>query len=221
MQINPLRSISRLPAAHAGRALAIALVAVTALLVALLVARGLLENSAELRAASIYPEARPIEPFELQGPDGESFDQHDLQGNLTLLFFGFTNCPDICPDTLAVLAEAMDKLRAMRVEEKPEVVFVSVDPERDAGRTMREYVSYFDPAFRAVTGDDDALSALTGQVGAMYVRHAPDETGFYSVDHSGMIVLIDAQGRMFGRFPPASGAEDIAADLFALSRARG
>ncbi len=221
MQNKPLPSNSSLPAAIGGRALVIAVVAVAATLCALLIARGLLEDSVALQAASIYPEARTIKPFELVGPAGEPFTERDLQGNLTLVFFGFTNCPDICPDTLSVLAQAMDKLETMRVDEKPEVVFVSVDPERDAGQTMQEYVDYFDPAFKAVTGDDQALGALTGQVGAMYVRHAPDENGFYTVDHSGMIVLIDDQGRMIGRFRPASDAEDIAADLFALSRARG
>ena len=221
MQSTSRKSLPGLPASIGGRGLVIALTAVAALLGALLVARSLLQDSVELQAASIYPEARKIKPFELTDAGGEPFTERDLQGNLTLLFFGFTNCPDICPDTLGVLAEAMDKLETMRVEEKPEVVFVSVDPERDAGQTMQEYVNYFDPAFKAVTGDDDALGALTGQVGAMYVRHAPDESGYYTVDHSGMIVLIDDRGRMIGRFPPASGAEDIAADLFALNRGRG
>lgn len=233
MQTTPIHPLPSLPATivrtivskagskAGGRALVIALIAVAAMLCALLAARGLLEDSAELQAASIYPEARPIKPFELAGPGGEPFTEHDLEGNLTLLFFGFTNCPDICPDTLSVLAESMDTLETMRVEEKPEVVFVSVDPRRDRGQTMQDYVDYFDPAFKAVTGDDDALGNLTGQVGAMYARHSPDEQGYYAVDHSGMIVLIDDQGRMFGRFPPASSAEAIAADLFTLSRARG
>lgn len=221
MKSNPNRTIPRRPVLHAGRALVIALAALAAMLGALIVARGLLEDSVELKAASIYPEARQIQPFELVGADGEAFTERDLRGRLTLLFFGFTNCPDICPDTLGVLAESMDKLEAMRVEEKPEVVFISVDPQRDAGPTMQEYVDYFDPAFKAITGDDEALGAITGQVGAMFVRHSPDESGYYAVDHSGMIVMIDDQGRMIGRFPPASSADDIAADLFALTRARG
>jgi len=98
---------------------------------------------------------------------------------------------------------------------------VSVDPDRDAGETMQDYVDYFDDRFRAVTGNDDALVALTSQVGAMFVRHSPDESGYYAVDHSGMIVIVDTEGRMIGRFPPSSDADAIAADLFALIRARG
>lgn len=218
MKHTPDKAIRGGPLASRGRALIVALLAVAAMLGALVVARGLLEDSAQLQAASIYPEARPIQPFELAGAGGEAFTEADLKGNMTLLFFGFTNCPDICPDTLSVLAQAMDKLETMRVEKRPEVVFVSVDPQRDAGGTMQDYVDYFDPGFRAVTGDDQALAGLTDQVGAMFVRYSPDENGYYSVDHSGMVVIIDARGRMIGRFTPSSSAESIAADLFALSR---
>jgi len=207
--------------AESGRALIVALVALVALLAGLIIARGLLEQSVELQAASIYPEARMLAPFELEAATGSAFTENDLQGRLSLLFFGFTNCPDICPDTLGVLARAMKKLESMRVDSMPQVVFVSVDPERDAGKTMRDYVNYFDDRFEAVTGNDDALARLTAQVGAMFVRHSPDESGYYAVDHSGMIVIVDSEGRMIGRFPPASDADAIAADLFALIRARG
>ena len=204
-----------------GRALFIALVALAALLVSLIVARGLLEESVELQAASIYPETRTLAPFNLEDATGSAFTEDDLQGRLSLLFFGFTNCPDICPDTLGTLAKSMEKLETMRVSSMPRIVFISVDPQRDAGLTMQDYVEYFNPEFLAVTGDDRALADLTGQVGAMYVRHSPDESGYYAVDHSSMIVIVDPQGRMIGRFPPASDADAIAADLFALIRARG
>lgn len=214
MSIHPIQS----PARATGRALVITLVALAALLGGLLTARTILERSVDYQAASIYPRAPEIEPFELVDADGNSFTEQDLRGNITLLFFGFTNCPDICPDTLAELAAAMDKLEAMRVERLPEVVFVSVDPGRDAGGTMREYVTYFDPGFRAVTGDDEALSRLTSQAGVMYVRGEADDDGYYAVDHSGMIVIVDSQGRMIGRFPPGAGADGISADLFKLRR---
>lgn len=207
--------------AQRGSALIIALITVAALLAGLIVARGLLEESMQLQAASIYPETRTLSPFELEDATGSAFTEKDLQGRLSLMFFGFTNCPDICPDTLGVLAGAMEKLETMRVDAMPQVVFVSVDPQRDAGNTMQDYVNYFDERFRAVTGNDDALAALTGQVGAMFVRHDPDENGYYAVDHSSMIVIVDPQGKMIGRFPPASDADAMAADLFALIRSRG
>lgn len=176
------------------------------------------ETMPEYRAASIYPEARTIEPFELVDGAGNAFTDKDLRGNYTLVFFGFTNCPDICPDTLGQLATAMERLDTMRVERKPEVVFVSVDPERDGGATMADYVEWFNPEFRAVTGDDETLNQVTRQLGALYVRQAPDDSGFYSVDHSAMVVIVDPEGRMIGRFPQPIDTEDLIADLFEMSR---
>jgi len=210
---NPLRR----PAA--GRVLIVALVAVAATLIGVIAARQWLGQPAEYLAASIYPEARSLRGIQLTDADGQPFTEERLQGRISLLFFGFTNCPDICPDTLAMLAEADAKLDAMRVETRPRVVFISVDPERDGAETMRDYVQYFNPEFIAVSGDDDALNALTSQVGAMYRRGAPDESGFYTVDHSGMVVIVDSDGRMIGRFPLGSDADSIAADLFRMIRA--
>lgn len=211
------RNPPRPPAA--GRALLVVLVAVVATLVGVIAARQWLGQPADYLAASIYPEARPLRDFQLTDTSGRPFTEERLRGRISLLFFGFTNCPDICPDTLQMLAEADAKLDAMRVDTRPQVVFVSVDPERDGAESMREYVRYFNPEFIAVSGDDAALNALTSQVGAMYRRGAPDERGFYSVDHSGMVVIVDSRGRMIGRFPLGSDADGIAADLFRMIRA--
>jgi len=208
----------RVPRRLRGSMLIPVLVVVTAVLVGLIAARSMLGEPAGFEAASIYPEARPIAPFELHDADGDAFTADDLRGRYSLLFFGFTQCPDICPDTLSVLASSMDQLEIMRVENKPQVVFVSVDPARDDGQAMREYVRFFDPEFRAVTGDDKALVRLTSQVGAQFWRGNPDEGGFYTVDHSGMIVIIDPRGRMVGRFAQPLDPEAMAADLFTFSR---
>ncbi len=218
---SKFKPISRSPTqlAAGGNVLLIAIVVLIATLAGVIIARQWLSPAAEFEAASIYPESRVISEFSLHDADGEVFGQADLTGNLSLVFFGFTHCPDICPDTLAVLAQAHDKLATMRVERLPQVVFVSVDPQRDDGSAMREYVEYFNPRFVAVTGDDHALRELTSQVGAVYEREAPDEDGFYTVDHSGMVVIIDSTGRMIGRFRTGVDAESMAADLFRLIRA--
>lgn len=213
------RCTPRRPTAAAGKILPVLLSVIVAALLGVIVARQWLTPEAEFLAASIYPEARPIQGFELVDANGRAFTEADLGGRITLVFFGFTNCPDICPDTLEVLAEARSKLKTMRVEPLPQVVFVSVDPQRDGGTTMQDYVAFFDPEFRAVTGSDDQLAGLAGQLGAMYRRQSADESGFYTVDHSGMVVIIDSKRRMYGRFPPGSDADSIAADLFRLIRA--
>jgi len=215
----PERDFAPPRATAGGGVLAIVLVALAATLTGVIVARQFLSPAPEYLAASIYPEARRLKPFRLVDSRGAAFTEDALEGQITLLFFGFTNCPDICPDTLGVLARARAKLETMRVDKLPQVVFVSVDPERDRGAAMGEYARYFDPAFRAVTGDDEALTTLTGQVGATWIDGQPDAEGFYTVDHSGMIVIIDSTGRMIGRFPPGADAESIAADLFGMLRA--
>ncbi len=210
-----------LPERASGRVLWMVLVALVAVLAGVIVARPMFSPAPEYRAASMYPQARPIEAFALQDADGHPFTEADLQGRLSLIFFGFTNCPDVCPDTLGQLASAVERLELMRVEEPPQVVFVSVDPERDGGQAMRDYVEWFDEDFRAVTGDDEALETVTRQLGALYIRQEPDESGFYSVDHSGMVVIVDAQGRMIGRFAQPIDTEAMIADLFDLVRRSG
>ncbi|MDT8449961.1 MAG: SCO family protein [Wenzhouxiangellaceae bacterium] len=220
MQFHPAANRRPLlPVTQSGRALPIVIAVVLGLLTGLALTRILFPPGPEFRAASIYPEARTLAPFELETADGEAFTEDDLAGRPSLLFFGFTHCPDVCPTTLSTLAAAMDKLDAMRVDRKPRVVFVSVDPARDAGEAMQAYAESFDPEFTAVTGDDEALQQLTSQVGAMYARNPPDTGGFYTVDHSTMLVIVDSRGRMIGRFGQPFSAEDLAADLFTLVRA--
>ena len=203
-----------------GKVLPIVLVSIIALLAGLTASRYLFDDAAEFRAASLFPEARALQPFQLIDGNGQPFTEADFRDQYSLVFFGFTNCPDICPDTLNQIAEAKKRLELMRVEEQdmPQVVFVSVDPERDEGQAMMDYVRWFDEDFTAVTGDDEALQQLTQQVGALYVRLAPDESGFYTVDHSGMIVIIDPEARMIGRFAQPIDTEAMVADLFELSR---
>lgn len=204
----------------AGKVLPIVLVSIIALLAGLTASRYLFDDAVEFRGASLFPEARALQPFQLIDGNGQPFTEADFRDQYSLVFFGFTNCPDICPDTLNQIAEAKKRLELMRVEEQdmPQVVFVSVDPERDEGQAMMDYVRWFDEDFTAVTGDDEALQQLTQQVGALYVRLAPDESGFYTVDHSGMIVIIDPEARMIGRFAQPIDTEAMVADLFELSR---
>lgn len=194
------------------------LVAITFGVIGVLSGRQWMGTTAELRAASVFPEPRPVARFELHTATGERFSEADLKGQWSLLFFGFTNCPDICPDTLSQLARAIDRLKLMRRERLPRVIFVSVDPQRDQGEALDEYVTWFDPDFTAVTGSDQALQQFTRQMGVIYVREPPDpESGSYSVDHSGMVVIIDPDGRLYGRFAQPIDSDELVADLFLLT----
>ena len=201
-----------------GNAIVVAIVLLGAIAAGILFSRGILDQSMELRAASIFPTPRLVNDFELATPSGEVFDQQTLKGQWTLLFFGFTNCPDICPDTLANLAQSMDALRLMKADPLPEVVFVSVDPARDRGALLAEYVAWFDEDFTAATGTDEQLADLTQQLGVIFVRDDPDpQTGFYNVDHSAAVMIIDPEGRLYGRFGHPLNPEDVTADLFQIT----
>jgi len=200
-----------------GRAHVYALWLLVGVLAAALAWNALSDRGAALEAASMYPQPIEPAPFRLEYADGQAFTPDDLSGRLHLLFFGFANCPDVCPTTLATLDAALHKLETMRSKTLPEVVFVSVDPERDRD-TMAAYAAQFDPRFAAVTGDDAELAALTGSLGIYFRRGTPDAAGDYPVDHSGSVLIADSRGRIVGRFAPGASADAVAADLFELLR---
>ncbi len=207
-----------LPQRQTGRIALILIIMVAAVAAGLFASRSMIDRTMDLRAATLFPTPRALSDFQMEKATGEPFTLENLQGQWSLLFFGFTNCPDVCPDTLAMLAQSMEQLRLMRREELPQVVFVSVDPDRDYGDLLADYVSWFDPEFVAVTGAEEQLQALTRQLGIVYWRETPDErTGFYNVDHSAAVLIIDPQGRLHGRFGHPLVPEDVVADLFRIS----
>jgi protein SCO1/2 len=142
------------------------------------------------RDAYVLAEPEALPAFRLTGHDGKPFDNAALRGRWTLLFFGFAHCPDVCPTTLAVFAEAFPGLgRDVRF------VLVSVDPERDTPEVLRKYVTAFHPAFLGTAGD---VSALAESLGVVYAKVPGPAPGGYSVDHSSSVLLIDPQGRFYG-----------------------
>lgn len=153
--------------------------------------------------------------FKLRGPRGE-FTNADLLGHWTFLFFGYTQCPDICPTALALMKE----IKTIAVAPAPtfRVVFVSVDPRRDTDPLLREYLAAFDTSFIGVSGSDDALRPLAGALKVDYHRHDEKDTRNYTVDHGAAIHLIDPQGRSAAVFPPPQQAATLAAELARLAR---
>lgn len=209
------------PAHHRihGRVLMLLAVMILAIAAGIAVSSVLMDRTREFLAFQPFPEARELSAFELTTADGTGFVPDDLLGEWSLLFFGFTNCPDICPDTLALLAEIRRDLDTMGLEKPPGVIFVSVDPERDQGDTLKDYVSWFHPDFVGVTGTKEALEQFTRSLGAVYFLGEPDpDSGYYSVDHSASVMVIDPRGRLRGRFPPPLDKDRLAADLFSLAR---
>lgn len=151
------------------------------------------ENIPNIQGVVLKP-ARQIAVPELTKHDGTAFTNADLNGKWTLMFFGYTHCPDICPTTMNVLAEA----KKNSAGDFPQVVFVTLDPERDTVDMLGGYVHYFDPEFTGVTGDEKMIQALTLQASVLYMK-VPGESGNdsdYLIDHSSSILLINPKGQL-------------------------
>lgn len=175
-------------------------------------------QQAALTSLVVLPEPRALGDFSLVDQHGEPFSIERLRGRWSLVFFGFTYCPDICPSTLYDLRQVSDTLAEGDASEAaPQVVFVSVDPERDSPERLGEYVSWFGPDFAGVTGAPEQLLPLAQRIGVAYriQEHAPGSQD-YSVDHSASVFLTDPQGRLHGVFPAPVDAAAMAHDLAAL-----
>ena len=133
-------------------------------------------------------------PFRLMGPDGKSVSDADLKGDVVVMFFGFTHCPDVCPTTLFEVSELFRKLGDGA---KVKGVFVSVDPERDTPEILKDYLSSFDKRIIGLSGDRAALDPML-KAYRVYARKNPAANGEYSMDHSAIVYLLDKQMRFIG-----------------------
>jgi protein SCO1/2 len=169
-------------------------------------------------ALMVLPEPRVIADFSLTDHDGEPFTLDSLRGRWSLIFFGFTHCPDVCPSTLYDLQQVHGTL-TRDTSADHQVLFVSVDPERDTPEVLKQYVNYFDPDFIGVSGENEQLAPLTLQLGIAYriEEHEPGDPA-YRVDHSASILLTDPQGRLHGVFPAPHDAGMLSADMTSLLR---
>lgn len=173
------------------------------------------EPPLELAAGTVLPEPKKIGSFALTDQQGQALDAAALKGRWTLLFSGFTHCPDICPTTLATLAELDDRLGPAA----PRFLFVSVDPERDTPERIAAYLAHFDPDLVGATGSRESIDSFTRALGLAQVRN-PGVGDAYSVDHSAALVLIDPRVRLAGYFQPPFDVDALAADLARLPRTR-
>mgnify|MGYP001627890272 FL=1 len=155
--------------------------------------------------------------FTLTRSDGETVTAQDYQGQVRLLFFGFTNCPDVCPTTMARLSRA---IKAMPDELQDDVtpLFVSVDPQRDTPEKLGDYVSFFNDRTVGLTGDEAALRDLAKRYRTTFGYDDPDDRGNYNVSHSSAVYVFDGQGEARLLLRPDLSAEQIARDLTQLAR---
>ncbi len=175
--------------------------------------------SAELLSATELSQPRVITPFLLTDDKNRPFTLENFKGQWSLLFFGFTNCPDLCPTTLASLNQSYKKLAALGQKPLPQIVFISVDPEKDNPRRINNYLQNFNPNFIGATGSEEYLHGLTKELSIIYAKVvdkklADDED--YSIDHSGAVIIVNPRGQFFGIFSAPLNAEHIAQDMQAI-----
>lgn len=171
--------------------------------------------------AGVFDPPRPAPLVTLDGSDGRAFDLARYRGKVVLLSFGFSNCPAVCPTTLATLAQARSELGPLAAD--VQVVFVTVDPERDTVAQLKTYLAAFDAGFVGATGRADALALLRAGFGATatkvpYAKAFGDKA--YGFDHTSSVYLIDRQGRLMGMMPYDHPAKDYVHDLRLLLAAR-
>jgi protein SCO1/2 len=149
-------------------------------------------------------------PFALTDQNGKTVTDKSLKGKPTLIFFGYTHCPDVCPTSLFEISEV---LRAMGKDaDKVNAYFISVDPERDTPSTMKDYLSSFDPHLEGLSGDPaETTKVLTSY--RVYAKKVPTKDGDYTMDHTALIYLMDRDGRFVAPFNLKRTPEEAAAEV--------
>lgn len=166
-----------------------------------------------ITTATVYPTPHAIADFDLVDADGNAVGREFFEGEWDLVFFGFTHCPDICPVTLQILSAARRQIQDEGHAPLPRIVLVSVDPERDTPEKLNTYIAYFGDGVAGLTGTLGGLRELAMDLGVFFQKAPVDEeTGFYNVDHSSVVLLVDPDAQVRGLYTAPQRAEQIAAD---------
>ncbi len=171
-----------------------------------------LSKPAELRSAFAVPSPQALPDFTLYDQHGNTVTADSFRGQWDMLFFGFTHCPDVCPTTLQILANAKRELENAEVESVPRIVLVSVDPERDTQALMGRYVDYFGAGNLGVRGDPDELAKLTTALG-IYFEKIPTDDDNYNVNHTAAVLIVNPDGEFSALFSAPHEAANFVHDM--------
>lgn len=163
---------------------------------------------------------RSVNQFSFLGTDNKKFDNESLQGHWTLMFFGFTNCGYLCPTTLAELGKMYKLLEQKGVSNLPQVVMVTIDPDRDTLEKLGGYVKAFNPNFYGARGEEASIQIITREMGIAYAKvYNKDnaDTKNYDVEHSGAVMLFNPQGELNAFFTTPHHAELLVKDYMQLA----
>ncbi len=156
---------------------------------------------------------REVTDFSLVTHDGTPFTEDDFRDGWSLVFFGFTNCPDICPTAMIDLARVQESLNG---EDRLRTLFITVDPDRDTKERLAAYVPAFHESFTGITGDLEQIDRLARDLGIVHIRHNENGETDYMVDHGSAILLINPEGRLQAIFQAPHRPDDMSRDLQAI-----
>jgi protein SCO1/2 len=204
------------PAKKSPAVILIVIVGIVAALAGAWLAHSFLQRAqVTLATGTLLQPPKAIPAFALIDQDGKPFTPQQLQGQWRVLFFGFTNCPDICPATLTLLAAVDKQLSDLPDDKRPRITLVTGDAQRDTPEHLKKYVQFFNPKFTGVTGTQEALEQFALSLGAPVAIRQLDGGG-YTVDHSAAIFIVDPQGALRAVFGGPHQVESLSADLRAL-----
>ncbi|MBV8062376.1 MAG: SCO family protein [Nevskia sp.] len=193
------------------RNLSFGLLAAFAVLIGIIAGMAVLRpGTVQLQSGTLLQAPRPVPDFSLQGEKG-AFTKADLAGHWSVIYVGYTHCPDVCPTTLAQLKQVEKGLGPDAA--KIRFIFLSIDPARDTPEALAQYTHYFSPDFLAVTGPDPQLESLGASLGYVYQKVPGQTPQSYLMDHSSALILIDPQARLAGYLTPPFKTESLVADL--------
>ena len=174
----------------------------------------LLEKKPSLITGKILVRPMEIDNFELTDQNNEVFNKKSLEGGWTVLFFGYTNCPDVCPTTIYKLAEIKNGIKEDLPSANFNTVLVTLDPDRDSPERLDEYIGYFDETMLGVTGTYENIQSFTSSLSVFYQRINKEEG--YDFNHTASIFVFDKDGSLFATMSPANTVEEIESDFFTI-----
>ncbi len=176
------------------------------------------EQALPKEIASVYiPKGRPLAGIRLTDHNNQPFTEEHFKGKWSFLFFGFTHCPDVCPTTLLVMKAVWARMpEADKQAPEPQLLFVSVDPDRDTPQILKPYTTFYHPDFLGVTAEHKFLDILTTQVGALYGYEDGETEKDYTVNHSAQVILVDPQGHFRAVFSPPLQVDEIVKTFTAI-----
>ena len=174
----------------------------------------LLEKKPSLITGKILVRPMEIDNFELIDQNNEAFNKKSLEGGWTVLFFGYTNCPDVCPTTIYKLAEIKNGIKEDLPSANFNTVLVTLDPDRDSTERLDEYIGYFDETMLGVTGTYENIQSFTSSLSVFYQRINKEEG--YDFNHTASIFVFDKDGSLFATMSPANTVGELESDFFTI-----